>query len=269
MKFSSILAGGALISAVAAVSHASTYTFTKGDVVVTISTDLVGSPGISGMNGPGETTTSPYDDNGNENSSPTLGNNTLTTYNQYIVTLSTTDGTLINAVGANGSNSLFGGTYIEAAGANKSDTITGNYQDEPAETNGGDFGDTTHFLVDDSTILAVTSPTETFSKTNLAGSPADTWSSTQIGIDWGQVTKFAANYTYSLVDQATSVQLAYLVTPNSSSDTFDIEFATNNNGSVSATQEITGSFNVVPEPATLSLLGLGSLGLMARRRRRA
>jgi hypothetical protein len=79
---------------------------------------------------------------------------------------------------------------------------------------------------------------------------------------YGTGTKLQGAYGIVAAAQSTDLDVAYVVYPNAGSVPWTAQVATAN-----GTFDIAGVLPPVPEPTTLSLAGLGILGLVARRRR--
>jgi len=198
-------------------------------------------------------------------------------YHGFLITASTTDGMNVTSITAG--QAISGGvltgptgftgpmlqewvpagrgtspTPVEVPGKSVAPTNT-------TANNGGDWGVDSHFLTPAANQTGAIPLTEDNNLVNIAGMPANVTSVATFGT--GSSLTGAYGLT-PLSEQVPSVDFAYIVVPTGQAVNFDLQIATNLNGGSLAT--ITGAIGAVPEPASLGLLGLGSL-LMLRRRR--
>lgn len=140
------------------------------------------------------------------------------------------------------------------------DTPTPGFNNSNNTTNSANNVDT-HFLGTAANLVVGHALTEdaTFPNGNPLTSTPD--------VGFGVGTFLSGAYGVN-VGQSTTLDVAYVVVQDGKTISFtNAQAATNSDGTFTISGSVTGT--PVPEPASLSLLGLGSLGLMARRRKLA
>ena len=186
---------------------------------------------------------------------PTQNSVALGGYTGYVLTLVTTDDANITAVDfggtANNSRGFFG-PFLQRTAIAADEDGNSVFTSTPVSTSTTNYD--THILR--TSRLDVAAPSEDNNGINPPGAPADNASS-----DYG-TGSFLKGVFGLTAPFGSSVPIAYLVLPTGQSFTYSGQIAT-----TSGQFDVSGGNAAVPEPASLGLAAVASIGLLARRRK--
>lgn len=203
----------------------------------------------------------------------------VTGYTAYDVSLSTNDGSNITSMAFGGAGFTgFQGPLLQewdyTVNKKGQATYSPTPDVQPNATQGGglngqDYGLDSHFLLNMSNFLVQTPPTEdnpalhNASASYAPGSPGDDGGDVW-GIGTSLVTNVAGN---GAANDFPSFDVAYLVIPSSGFVSYSFAATTDANGSPQSNFAGSIPSAVTPEPASLGLLAVGGMALLARRKR--